>query len=106
MRSLCSPAVDGVSICEMPLASGTSIQNCQPAGAGPQVGWGFHPGSGIQPGGGGGQFGGELYVLVMVPLPVQPRLRNKCAPVTYLCASPNSAISHTRRGYGMTRRCR
>src|SRR4051794_31598251 len=38
--------------------AGSSTQNCQPSGAGPQAGSGVQPSGGTQPAGGCGQFGG------------------------------------------------
>lgn len=45
----------------------SSIQNCQPGGAGGHEGSGCHPEGGVQSAGGAGQFGGQLYRFEPVP---------------------------------------
>jgi hypothetical protein len=51
----------------------SSIQSCQPGGAGPHAGSGCQSGGGLQFRGGCGQFGGGLKILV-IAWPLQRRL--------------------------------
>lgn len=65
-----------------PLAP-AGIQNTQSCGAAGQAGFGFHPGSGLQPSGGIGQPGGELKrksCVISVPVRLPHRQDQTAAP--------------------------
>ena len=88
MRILSSPVVDGVCICETTLTSGTSIQNCHPGGAGARPGRVSIQGSASSPPVAAASSVASCRSWSWLPLPLLPRLRNQCAPATYVCASP------------------